>query len=169
MQAGRSDSDPVADSSAPPRVRFHTARLKDEEVRKRFAHMVDSASLEQQPHLAEMKGKFSRKEITAAEFAKAANQMIVGILQAAADEVIGRVSARPSAAAAHASTRHHGAKDSETRDLQATLQEAKNSLKWAQVHAPALIPARTIQRNEARVSLQRKRHLQRQDTLLGKA
>lgn len=67
MTTGGNRADSPTDSSIPPRVLFHTARLKDEEVRKRFTYMVDRASVEQQPHLAEMKGKFSRGEISAAE------------------------------------------------------------------------------------------------------
>ena len=159
---------PSAASGLPPRTRFHSSRLKDDTVRRMFTHMVEQQSLAQRPHFDRLKRLVSRKEISTVEFAKESNQLIVDILQHAAECVLGRIRlTMPSTRPNPHSSAHYSARDPELRQLQYKLQQAKHAVKWAKRHAPEQLSEWSAHRNVARAALWHEKRARQRDSLLG--
>ena len=162
---------PSSATGSPPRIQFHSSKLKNEADLKMFSHMVETTSLAQRPHLARLKQKAAKHEITPHEFAAEANHIIIDILQHAAENVLGRVRPANESMGSHSSSTrtHYTPTNPKVWALQTALQKAKEGLRWAKKHAPEQLPAWTTHRNKARSALYHEKHSQKQDSLLGDA
>ena len=128
-QAGEPEVEDTKDQHA-SRLQFHSSRLKNPETKEQFKKRVEILSQKKKQDMDVLKANLINKTISAAAFAEEANQIIVTILQAAGDEVLGRASFATSRSKREKEGDHTAADKGEAA-IQQRIQSSRDQLRKA--------------------------------------
>ena len=126
----------------PPRIQYHTARLKDNKVLQKFKALMEEKSDEGAERLKTLKVDLTQGKIDADKYADSANTIQVSIIQHAAHTTLGQIDSRdrharderldiqPDPEEATKITKYSSS-DPIIKDAQSRLQAARDALQTA--------------------------------------